>query len=374
MLVYDDQTDCMGDDVMTHFEASNFLIGLIKEIMKQCKNMAEAKNRSELFTLYCLHLDLAQNNKTVYKRCNVNKNETTEIMFYDFLNILYSIKYATPLNDDQLENAKEFIQSSSINDVLQSNNNSNMLKQLFKHLKYKKRYSLKALIYGLKCKGRGFEKRVTDIYNQDERIRYVNDLKRFYNNEKEISSWCKFRFSRSLINYNTMTNDENYNVSNPDKSYYGQLNFFMKLDIPSENILHGLKISSVTAISNHTTSYLWNFHSNYDPSSSYKSRTEIDCFDFNKVDNIFHNALFIPFTDIFATKYGVIYVDNAEKPVLNEDNHRVIKSKDLNKIIVSNVSTQNNVSCISKMYFIALHPERCNIVFNAENNNEMYNS
>jgi hypothetical protein len=145
----------------------------------------------------------------------------------------------------------------------------------------------------------------------------------------------------------------------------------MKLDIPSENILHGLKIASVTAISNHTTSYLWNCPSNYDPSSSFKSRAEIDCIDFNKVD-ILQNALFIPFTDIFATKYGVIYVDDVDEPLMNEDNNRVIKSQDLNKIIVSRVSKHNNV-CIAKMYFVALHPERCNVIFNAQNN-EMYNN
>jgi hypothetical protein len=87
----------------------------------------------------------------------------------------------------------------------------------------------------------------------------------------------------------------------------------MKLFIPSEEILHGVKIASVTSVSNHTPLYIWN-HPKKKKCEQYQSRSTIDCIDFNKL-NIQQSALFIPFTDIiFATKYGVIGVDNNNKP------------------------------------------------------------
>ena len=109
MLIYGEQCECINT-YMTHFEASNFLNSLIKEIMKQCRNMNEAKEKSELFSLYCLHLQLIQTYKTSwYKRTNIDViYETTDIKFYDFLSILYAIRKNKNV-DNQLEPAKKQI-------------------------------------------------------------------------------------------------------------------------------------------------------------------------------------------------------------------------------------------------------------------------
>jgi hypothetical protein len=109
MLVYDEQLESGGkDNYMTHFEATQFLNSLIREIMKQCRSMNEAKNKSELFSLYCLHLQLTHTYKTSwYKKTNIdNKHETADIYFYDFLIILYSITRNKDI-DEQLENVKQ---------------------------------------------------------------------------------------------------------------------------------------------------------------------------------------------------------------------------------------------------------------------------
>jgi hypothetical protein len=79
-----------------------------------------------------------------------------------------------------LENTKECILKNLENSIITSD--SDMLKDLFKHMKYKKLMSLKALIYGLKCKGRGYAKRITDRYGKDKSIGYFNDMKSLYNN------------------------------------------------------------------------------------------------------------------------------------------------------------------------------------------------
>lgn len=143
-------------------------------------------------------------------------------------------------------------------------------------------------------------------------------MKMAWKDRKEYSMWCKFRFSTRFNNTNKFIEENiNYFDGNPDNSYYGQFNFFMKLSFPSEDILHGLKIASVTAISNHTTSYLWQNHNKKQEYEQYKSRSVIEYIDINKL-TILQNALFIPFTDIVATKYGVIGVDNNNNPYLNE--------------------------------------------------------
>ena len=283
MLIYGEQCECINT-YMTHFEASNFLNSLIKEIMKQCRNMNEAKEKSELFSLYCLHLHLIQTYKiSWYKRTNIDViYETTDIKFYDFLSILYAIRKNKNV-DNQLEHAKkqlmEQVEKSEGDEfiLLKTNNNNSsslLLKDLFKHMRYKINLSLKALIYGLKCKGKGYESRVTEHerYNDDN---YTNAMKMTWKDRKEYSTWCKFRFSTHFNNsIKFIEQTTNYFDGNPDNSYYGQFNFFMKLSIPSEKILHGLKMASVTAVSNHTPSYMWN-HPSKNKNEQYKSRSVI---------------------------------------------------------------------------------------------------
>lgn len=236
-------------------------------------------------------------------------------------------------------------------------------------MKYKINLSLKALIYGLKCKGRGYESRVTEHerYNEDN---YFNAMKRSWKDRKEFSTWCKFRFSTQFNNSNKFIEQTtNYFDGNPDNSYYGQFNFFMKLSIPSEKILHGLKIASVTAVSNHTPSYMWN-HPNKNKNEQYKSRSVIDCIDFrvSKLNMLQSGVSFVPFTDVFATKFGVIGVDKDGNPYVNEKNN-LPKEKNLKR---SNFTT-DRIDNISKLYFIELQPERHEVKFDV-NNNEMYNS
>eukprot|EP01038_Epipyxis_sp_PR26KG_P014805 gene14805-19891_t len=100
----------------------------------------------------------------------------------------------------------------------------------------------------------------------------------------------------------------------------------------------------------------------------FKSRSEIDCIDINKL-NIQQSALFIPFTDIFfTTKYGIIGVDNDNKPFLNIKN-KLPKKEDMKE---SNFSS-DRINNISKLYFVELQPERRDIKFDL-NNNEIYNN
>ena len=373
MLVYDEQVE-NGDYYMTHFEATNFLNSLIKEIMKQCSDMNNAKKQSELFRLYCLHLQLTQTYKTTwYKRTSIDsKHETADIWFYDFLSILNSIRL-NKMVDNQLDTVKqkfmEEIQNNN-NEFILLKSNSSLLKDLFMHMKYKKALSYKALIYGLKCKGRGFNRRIIEHDARNSNNDYTNAMKMAWKDRKEYSMWCKFRFSTRFNNTNRFIEESiNYFDGNPDNSYYGQFNFFMKLYIPSEDILHGLKIASVTAIANHTTSYLWQNHSSKKQEyEQYKSRSVIEYIDINKL-TILQNALFIPFTDIIATKYGVIGVDNNNNPYLNEK----IKLPSQNNAIKQTYFSSDHINNISKLYFIELQPERRDVKFDI-NNNEMYNS
>jgi hypothetical protein len=145
----------------------------------------------------------------------------------------------------------------------------------------------------------------------------------------------------------------------------------MKLKLPTEEILDGVKIASMTAVT-HLQNSLWDFNDNADPRNHqhYKSKTMIDCIDVEKMTFI-ANSLFIPFTDIYATKYGVIGVDQENKPFFNKSNASYINAKNESQFRQC-LSSDENSENVSKLYFIPLHPERINVCYNV-NNNEMYN-
>jgi hypothetical protein len=52
----------------------------------------------------------------------------------------------------------------------------------------------------------------------------------------------------------------------------------------------------------------------------------IDCIDFSKQITLLRNSLFIPFTDILATKYGIVGVDSNNKPYFNPCNVSLINN------------------------------------------------
>jgi hypothetical protein len=392
LINFSDQRINYIDEPMNHFEGTCFLNCLIKEIMKQCKNRVEAYERSELFRLYCMHIDLCNKfGRSWYKRKNkdnstINKRtETVDIMFYDFQMILYSIiqqqKKNQQLNlmeiDDQLYYASEKIVlliNGEENDYQILNSNTSLLEFFFQQCRYGRSASLKALVYGLRCKGRGYEKRrVLDDISAFDAYK-VNLQKTWKRNKSEYSSWCKFRFN-NRFNISTCksldTNQNDYFIGNPPKSEYGQMNFFMKLKLPSEQILHGVKIVSMTAVT-HFENSLWNFVDKADSTNHkhYKSKTMIDCIDVARMTFV-TNSLFIPFTDIYATKYGVIGVDQENKPFFNNSNASYINNKNVTQFR-QRLSEENSEN-ISKLFFIPLHPERMNVCYNV-NNNKMYNN
>jgi hypothetical protein len=369
--------------------------------MKQCKNRDEAHERSELFRLYCMHIDLCNNfGKSWYKRknkdnCTINTRiETIEVMFYDFLMILYSIQQTKmeqnnlaikPRNkielDEQLDYARDEIvqlitheENNNKNEAKGSetyyyqilNSNTKLLKHLFKHFKYSRLSSLKALVYGLRCKGRGYGKRRILVDGGSSANEYKLNLQKTWNtNKNEYSSWCKFRFNRfNTSNCKNLDNENDYFIGNPPKSEYGQMNFFIKLKLPTEEILHGVKIASMTAVT-HIENPLWDFKDR--DLKRCKSRTMIDCIDVARM-TLVNNSLFIPFTDIYATKYGMIGVDQEDKPFFNKSNVSYINAKNGKVFSFSDEKSEN----ISKLYFIPLHPERINVCYNVSNN-EMYN-
>jgi hypothetical protein len=74
------------------------------------------------------------------------------------------------------------------------------------------------------------------IINNSDYKNDIKDLKENWRIKKYYSSYCKFKYSTKLKN-DTHENIESYNVHNPDKSRLGNLNLFMRLDLPTEPLL-----------------------------------------------------------------------------------------------------------------------------------------
>ena len=85
--------------------------------------------------------------------------------------------------------------------------------------------------------------------------------------------------------------------------------------------------------------------------------------------SILNENLFIPFTDILATRYGIIGVDDEEKPfrIKNAPLSAAIK-----QYFGQNSFSDKNIKDIERLYFITLHPERTSINY-IPSNNDMYN-
>ena len=92
-------------------------------------------------------------------------------------------------------------------------------------MRYNQASSLKAMVYGLRCKGRGYEKRRFGSTGESSDYR-LNMQQSWNTNKLEYSSWCKFRFNRfSILSTNDLNNQNDYYIGNPHRTYYGQTNF-----------------------------------------------------------------------------------------------------------------------------------------------------
>ena len=76
-----------------------------------------------------------------------------------------------------------------------------------------------------------------DLYNQQKKLKQAQHMNsRFRNNNNNTTT-----------NNHTHNHEASYNIHHPDKTRIGILNYFMRLELPTEPLLDGIKFASITS-------------------------------------------------------------------------------------------------------------------------------
>jgi hypothetical protein len=232
----------------------------------------------------------------------------------------------------------------------------------------------KALIYGRKfsCRGFGFHRK--GIASTNDIGEDMINLKNNWRSIHYYNSYCKFRYSNKLKEKDHHGSSSFYNMNNnnpSDNHAFAHLNFFMRIHIPSEELLNGIKLASIDSYITERHE-LWNTDQiNRDTWGNYQSPA-MDYIDFNKTyEKNRKHYRFVALTDIFATQYGSFGLDNINNKPFRQEKPQIYSAV-VNNYFAPLFSKNIQYNSIQKLYLIPLKSERLNVVYD-KLNSAMYN-
>jgi hypothetical protein len=282
-IVVSDQSFVLQDSfhdlkmVFTRHEIEALFAIYIVEIQKYCLSEEDALIKSGYYRLYKSFLITSEKSMS----------------FLDWLQMKYTeenlnIEYNNNVENDSAK-ILEFLQKGKI--FIQDHDIIGPLLQICINL-YRR-----AIIYGTGFRSRGDEHRERELIEKCSDIQECNNLMTNWSICNSYSSWCKIKVKKTsrtvpLFGYEK----ENY------KDCYAQFNFFFQLSLPGDDILHGLKIASVTC-----------------RKSEMKARLHIiSCANTDSYESNM-NSLFVPLTNVYSTPVaiaGFSVVNKMFKPII----------------------------------------------------------
>jgi len=168
-----------------------------------------------------------------------------------------------------------------------------------------------------------------------------------------------------------------YNVIDSGISNFGLFNFFIQLRLPSEKLLNGIKIASVTQM-NHSQHFIWQY-----PSELFgrevNSKNNISYIKTKNNNNrngpldARDGPFFVPFTDIYSSHMGVIGFDINRLSFLNSTSKMSKDTKDyFGSDNLSPIAPNESEQVVNELWLIPMTPERMGVKYH-KSNNEMYN-
>jgi hypothetical protein len=200
----------------------------------------------------------------------------------------------------------------------------------------------KALVFGVLMKSRMITNCETP--NCDTTQLPSNNLKNNWNDPTQISSWFKYRYHS--LNYKHL--DENFGFCF-DKIMYGQFNYFFRVWLPDEPLLHGLPMASAVCRISTIDKYM-NIIDLSSPTESYVKQKR-----------------FVVLTNVFSTKIMVGARDNIKMPIKLKKNYGQITSKSTERKFSDCLPTE-----VMDLYLLDMQPQRRTLQFDKLNKN--YNS
>jgi hypothetical protein len=324
----------------TNFEMESLLYCLVSEVYKHFDNEIDALNNSSFFKLHYNYLKLKSKKKDY-------------VSFYKWLSILYNFIFFKQI----YPTTNEF-DSSILDQIDLSDKEKETIKSLIKMPKIMLIYK-NAIVFGERFTGRGINFResraptIDDAYGRVNKTYMPNNLEnqlsRFENwkNKKQYSSWCKFQ---CWNNIKQNSSNRSLKFSNPyGKSYgYGQLNFFFRVQCPSDKVIHGLPLASIVSRTFQTIEKV----------------DKIDCTQFGSISKHNCNEIFIPITNIYASPILIAAFDEQNKPI-------IVTNKKFKKKTISFCSKS---SIINHAYLFDLFPYKTKLLYFDRDSNSYYNT
>jgi hypothetical protein len=165
-----------------------------------------------------------------------------------------------------------------------------------------------------------------------------NKLKTCWFDKNSISSWFKYR-------YQDDSKYERFGFDGYSKFCFGQFNYFFRIYLPSEELLHGLPMAS--SVCRHFT---------------------IDCYmntiNISTANESFFSKPFVVLTNVFSTKLLIGARDIEKKPINVKKNYN---------LITGDTTTRTFSTCslseAADLYVLDLDPQRKSIKFDRLNKN-----
>jgi hypothetical protein len=317
---------------------------LLIEIKKKCRSKNEARFKSPLYRMYIVYN---------YHKTNTISIRSSIFTFFEFL------KYII----DGTENSKEFCgryslrksesflmrQDFIVEKYTEADNEAQYI--ILEDLKTVKiiietfapyRFS-KSLVFGVLMKSRTMLSNC-EIKETNTPQLLSNKLKNVWHDPIQLSSWFKYRY-RSL---NYKHRDENFGFCF-DKFMYGQFNYFFRVWLPDEPLLHGLPMASAVCRISTIDKYM----NIIDLSSSTESFVK--------------EKRFVVLTNVFSTKILVGARDSIKMPIKLKKNYNQINSKSTERKFSQCLPTEAN-----DLYLLDMQPHRRTLQFDKLNKNYNY--
>jgi hypothetical protein len=327
------------DMKFNQFELSCLLDEFLLEVKKKCRSKSEAYHKSPIYRMYTVfHFHkqtLMFRNYSFYEFLKYCIDETTD--FYKNFSRLRSdsflkIEYLSDIqNYNEIEQDGYFI----IEDI-------RVVKKIIVNFA-PFRFS-EALVFGTWMKSRGSA--CSELQDSEfSPTNPYNTLKNHWYNTHNISSWFKYRY-----HFLKCRNDDEFGFDKYQKILFGQFNYFFRVYLPGEPLLHGLPMASAVCRMPSIDKYM-----NTIDLKANKQRDE----------SFVKQKVFVTLTNVFSTKLMIGARDAEKMPIKLKKNYNQITSATLVRTFSN--SSPNDAD---DLYLLDMEPHRRTLKF--DNLNENY--
>jgi hypothetical protein len=326
-----------SDMLFNEFELSCLLDEILIEIKKQCRSVCEASYKSPIFRMYLSYK---------FHKHNENFNCFLKFLFYcidestEFYKIYAKDRSETIYKDNNYLYWNDVDFTVFINvlpsGIFMKEDLVCVKRVLFNFAPY--RFS-EAIVFGELMNSRGIKCAELEPTIKGMCSNSYNELKNFWTDVQHLSSWFKYRYS--YINFQ----DEEFGFNNKhDKFLYGQFNYFFRLFLPEEQLLHGLPMASAVCRTYEVDKYL-------------------NTVSISSNESILNQKLFVCLTNVVSTKLMIGGRDFNKMPIKLKKNYKTFSEAAVRKFSECGPKEAHD------LYILEMSPHRKSLVFDKENKN-----